>query len=283
MLLLVQRRPRYGIHRSWCANCVSDSVQTPPPPCRALRKPRALFAAGLAVYKGSLESLAHMSPSTSLIAILLLCASMASTAPLPLLFVGNSYTYYNDLPSLVRNMLDDGSPPPTSCAADGDAPSLTALRWTIGGHFWRQDLEEVSNSSQALYGYLRPPSKWRYVIYQEQSVTPSLWTCANSQQEAAWSVRLLSASWRHGPTRANRCPLTQLTSLQASSTAILGLNSLSQALEGPPPSILYEVRAATTSTHDHLVLSARRPGVGNIRLIFQMSSTSPTISACRMH
>lgn len=119
---------------------------------------------------------------------------MASTAPLPLLFVGNSYTYYNDLPSLVRNMLDDGSPPPTSCGADGDAPSLTAFRWTIGGHFWRQDLEEVSNSTQALYGYLRPPSKWRFVIYQEQSVTPSLWTCANSEQEAAWSVRCLSAA-----------------------------------------------------------------------------------------
>lgn len=47
--------------------------------------------------------------------LLLFCASMAA-APLPLLFIGNSYTYYNDLPTLVWNILDDGSPPPSSYA-----------------------------------------------------------------------------------------------------------------------------------------------------------------------
>ena len=51
-----------------------------------------------------------------------------------------------------------------------------------------QDAQEAYDDGTALYGYLRAPSKWRAVIYQEQSIVPSLWTCSNDEQESAWSV-----------------------------------------------------------------------------------------------
>ena len=61
--------------------------------------------------------------------------------------------------------------------------------YTPGGHFWSQDAIEAEDDLTDLYEYLHAPSAWQAIVFQEQSIAPSLWECANAEQERAWNVR----------------------------------------------------------------------------------------------
>lgn len=72
------------------------------------------------------------------------------------LFVGNSYTYYHQLPSLFQTLSESGGySVETAMAAEGG--------WTLAQH---RDAAET----RALIG-TRP---WQYVVLQEQSLSPAL-------------------------------------------------------------------------------------------------------------
>jgi hypothetical protein len=81
------------------------------------------------------------------------------------LFVGNSYTYANDLPSLHR--LFAGSLPPVPVRID----SVTA-----GGYTLAQHATDAATDGTALAGHLRTgtsdATSWDVVVLQEQSQTP---------------------------------------------------------------------------------------------------------------
>jgi hypothetical protein len=78
-------------------------------------------------------------------------------------FIGNSYTYYNNLPGILENM----------AAADGN--SLLTAQHTPGG----STLEQHSTNSTALSKIAS--DDWDYVVLQDQSQRPSFpWTQVNN-------------------------------------------------------------------------------------------------------
>jgi len=80
------------------------------------------------------------------------------------LFIGNSYTYGNDLPELYRALVASLSPAPAALSVD----SVTA-----GGRRLTQHAAEAADEAQRLGGLLAadgPP--WTQVILQEQSQIP---------------------------------------------------------------------------------------------------------------
>lgn len=77
-------------------------------------------------------------------------------APLRVLFIGNSYTFYNDLPGLFAELV-------RSSGKEVEAEMAAEAGWTLADH-------AVSGETQKL---LRSQD-WDYVILQEQSIIPSL-------------------------------------------------------------------------------------------------------------
>ena len=85
------------------------------------------------------------------------CNTLLSSEPCTrVLFVGNSYTFVNDLPTMFANLAGSGGHPvETGMAAQGG--------WTLANHITAEDTTNALNSS-----------KWNYVVLQEQSEIPSV-------------------------------------------------------------------------------------------------------------
>lgn len=94
-------------------------------------------------------------------------ALLGSAFASDLMFVGNSYTYYNDLPSLVANLLEEGV---------GGSVQTTAL--TSGGLKFVDHLSRSQNNTNWINGF----SVYHdFVLFQEQSQIPGF-----PQSESMW-------------------------------------------------------------------------------------------------
>lgn len=76
-----------------------------------------------------------------------------------ILFIGNSFTYFNEMPDMVRAMLD------------GKVEDLTVEKVTKGGYYLSQHLDE-DDALEGLAKKKLAATKWDYVILQEQSFCP---------------------------------------------------------------------------------------------------------------
>ena len=118
-----------------------------------------------------------------------------TSPPIPqaLLFVGNSYTYYNDLDQLVASFA-------TSLPG---APIVTASRVASGGYRLPQHASDAATDSTPLAAFLGtgPYPSWTFVVLQDQSQIPGF---PESQQEridsVAASVELARRAAEHGAT-----------------------------------------------------------------------------------
>ena len=118
-----------------------------------------------------------------------------TSPPIPeeLLFVGNSYTFYNDLDQLVANLA-------TSLPG---APVVTASRVAPGGYRLPQHEADAASTSTPLAAFLGtgPYPAWTYVILQDQSQIPGF---PETQQEridsVAASVALARRATEHRAT-----------------------------------------------------------------------------------
>ena len=105
-------------------------------------------------------------------------------APLRVLFVGNSYTYVNDLPALVARLATEG-------ARQGNGPTIAVDSVTVGGatlgDHWTQDNAPTRVRAGG----------WSAVVLQGQSVEPAL----NAASFRTYAVRFgeLAASVRARP------------------------------------------------------------------------------------
>lgn len=78
------------------------------------------------------------------------------------LFVGNSFTYYNEMPQLLERI------------AAGAGKPLTARRITKGGYSLRQYLDPTDPYAQELEEARK--ERWDYVVLQGQSAEPAIET-----------------------------------------------------------------------------------------------------------
>lgn len=80
------------------------------------------------------------------------------------LFLGNSYTYVNDLPAMYRALVGSLRPAPEPLQVD----SVTAGGWRLSQH-----AADAANEAHRLFGLLGPEGPpWTQVILQEQSQIP---------------------------------------------------------------------------------------------------------------
>jgi hypothetical protein len=113
--------------------------------------------------------------------------------PLELLFVGNSYTYYNDLDQLVASFA-------TSLPG---APIVTASRVASGGYRLPQHEADAAREATPLAAFLGagPYPAWTFVVLQDQSQIPGF---PESQPERidsiAAAVALAARAHEHGAT-----------------------------------------------------------------------------------
>ena len=110
-----------------------------------------------------------------------------------LLFVGNSYTYYNDLDQLVASFA-------TSLPG---APIVTASRVASGGYRLPQHASDAATDSTPLAAFLGtgPYPSWTFVVLQDQSQIPGF---PENQQEridsVAAAVELARRATEHSAT-----------------------------------------------------------------------------------
>jgi hypothetical protein len=120
-------------------------------------------------------------------------ADVAPPIPQELLFVGNSYTYYNDLDQLVASFA-------TSLPG---APIVTASRVASGGYRLPQHASDAATDGTPLAAFLGagPYPAWTFVVLQDQSQIPGF---PESQQERidsiAAAVELAARAHEHGAT-----------------------------------------------------------------------------------
>ncbi|MCA9783653.1 MAG: hypothetical protein KDC10_04595 [Calditrichaeota bacterium] len=103
--------------------------------------------------------------------LLVLCCVLQAGAQqsLRVLFIGNSHTYYNDLPGMVADLADAGG------------HFLQHGQSTPGGFAWSQHVEHA-NTLEAI----ADPEGWDWVVLQEQSQMPVIpWYRENSSRPAA--------------------------------------------------------------------------------------------------
>ncbi len=90
----------------------------------------------------------------------------AGSAPLPehrALFVGNSYTFFNDLPSLYGTSLESLPRVPDPIAIESS---------TAGGRRLVEHLTDARTMGHRLHGWLNGDVDWTHVVLQEQSQIP---------------------------------------------------------------------------------------------------------------
>ncbi len=120
-------------------------------------------------------------------------ADTSPPIPQALLFVGNSYTYYNDLDQLVASFA-------TSLPG---APIVTASRVASGGYRLPQHASDAATDGTPLAAFLGtgPYPSWTFVVLQDQSQIPGF---PESQQEridsVAAAVELAARATEHGAT-----------------------------------------------------------------------------------
>ena len=120
-------------------------------------------------------------------------ADTSPPIPLELLFVGNSYTYYNDLDQLVASFA-------TSIPG---APLVTASRVSSGGYRLPQHASDAATEGTPLASFLGagPYPAWTFVVLQDQSQVPGF---PESQPEridsVAASVELARRATEHRAT-----------------------------------------------------------------------------------
>lgn len=134
---------------------------------------------------GSADTAPDISDDTS--------ADTSPPIPQELLFVGNSYTYYNDLDQLVASFA-------TSLPG---APIVTASRVASGGYRLPQHATDAATDGTPLAAFLGtgPYPSWTFVVLQDQSQIPGF---PESQQEridsVAAAVALAARAHEHGAT-----------------------------------------------------------------------------------
>ncbi|KAF1855554.1 hypothetical protein Lal_00004301, partial [Lupinus albus] len=140
--------------------------------------------------------------------------------PLSVLFVGNSYTFYNDLPRMVRQMsLDAAQPRPL------DVRDVTFGGASLEAHWNRGVVQQVLASQH-----------WDYVVIQDFSTMP-----VDNPEKTRKYVRLMAAEAR----KAGAQPILYLTwarqanpAMQAQLDAVYtGLANETHSLLAPPPEL----------------------------------------------
>jgi len=83
--------------------------------------------------------------------------------PTRALFVGNSYTFYNDLPNLYRSVAESLPTPPATVSVDSS---------TGGGRRLVQHVTDARTMGHPLHTALNTDVSWDHVVLQEQSQIP---------------------------------------------------------------------------------------------------------------
>ncbi len=109
---------------------------------------------------------------------------VAPPMPLRVLFIGNSYTYVNDLPALVARLGAEG-------ARQGSGPTITVDSVTVGGATLGDHWTQNTAPTRVMAG------GWSAVVLQGQSVEPAL----NAASFRSYAVRFgeLATSVRARP------------------------------------------------------------------------------------
>jgi hypothetical protein len=114
--------------------------------------------------------------------------AFAQTPDVRFLFVGNSYTFGNDLPLLQQQLLPLGVPMWKQVDVQSEAP---------GGYRWVQHGRDATTPGTPLYRYLQPSTdpafQWNVVVLQEQSQIPGF-----SQTSQYWQESLSGLKVLHG-------------------------------------------------------------------------------------
>ncbi|MDO9020682.1 MAG: SGNH/GDSL hydrolase family protein [Deltaproteobacteria bacterium] len=105
----------------------------------------------------------------------------APPASLRVLFVGNSYTFYNDLPALIARM-------GAAAARAGRGPEIAVDTVTVGGASMRNHWDTGTAPARIMVG------SWDAVVLQGQSVEPVL----NPSEFRTYSLRLGGLASTHG-------------------------------------------------------------------------------------
>lgn len=105
----------------------------------------------------------------------------APPASLRVLFIGNSYTFYNDLPALIARM-------GAAAARAGRGPEIAVDSVTVGGASMRNHWDTGTAPARIMVG------PWDAVVLQGQSVEPVL----NPSEFRTYSLRLGGLASTHG-------------------------------------------------------------------------------------
>lgn len=105
----------------------------------------------------------------------------STTDPLRILFIGNSYTYYNDLPGTVRRLAASRQP-----AIEVIDAMVTRPGYSLDLHWRDEQVKNTIGSGTAIDG-----EAWDLVVIQEQSQAP-----LNKQQRMLDHARLLATKAR---------------------------------------------------------------------------------------
>jgi hypothetical protein len=96
--------------------------------------------------------------------LLTLCLAIAHCSAVRIAFIGNSYTYYNDLPNMVKEL-----------AANSDTPiEIAYAHELVGGSCLSNTCNgEVHQNRSATEALLRDPLGWDYVVLNDFSQAPA--------------------------------------------------------------------------------------------------------------
>lgn len=152
--------------------------------------------------------------------------------PLSVLFVGNSYTFFNDLPTMVRQMSLDAAQPRPLAVRD-----VTFGGASLEAHWNRGVVQQVLASQH-----------WDYVVIQDFSTMP-----VDNPEKTRTYVRLMAAEAR----KAGAQPILYLTwarqanpAMQAQLDAVYtGLANETHALLAPVGQAWKQALAATPQPH----------------------------------
>ena len=127
------------------------------------------------------SAIADVSDASPDIAALDAASDVAAPTPLRVLFVGNSYTYVNDLPAMMVRM-------GAAAARAGSGPDIIADSVTVGGATLRNHWETGTAPSRITAG------GWDAVVLQGQSVEPVL----NNAEFRSYGERFGMLAGAHG-------------------------------------------------------------------------------------
>jgi hypothetical protein len=120
----------------------------------------------------------------AVVIIILICQTWSSwSQSVPrVLFIGNSYTYYNDMPTMVSKLA-------------GQRDTLYVDSHTVGGYSWKKHFSHPTTLQKLQNG------PWNYIVLQDYSLNPVQSLDFFNQEMVPFAAKLDSVAQAKSPTR----------------------------------------------------------------------------------